>query len=131
MNEQTTAERVLIVDENESIMVVDRDVIIKVDEQRGELSRPEYLNNLIYNQVSGTGQEYLRREEFLQFAANIKALLSSFLEFAISCTLGLPTSEDGASLRTLASELHSLNDNVRLNLRPEKQPADQPAGPGL
>ena len=77
----TTAERLLIVDENESIMVVERELITKVDEQRGSLSRPEFLYELIERGLQEPEpRPYVSRDEFLEFAATIKGLLASFLD---------------------------------------------------
>ena len=90
-----TAERLLIVDENESILVVDRELVEKVDMQRGSSSRPEYLQTLIDRQLRYESPEpYVSRDEFLQFATAMKSLLTSFLEFGISYNPHL-TGEDG------------------------------------
>ena len=82
------------------MLIVEADLINKVDENRGDMSRSEFLNFLIDTQLAKdtdkeTRVEYVNKEEFNQFAEGMKELLRNFLEFFLSygLELGKPTSE--------------------------------------
>ena len=109
--------RVLIIDENESILVVDQGVVKKVDERRGDVSRPEFLGSLIDSQLQESEREeqpshadYVAREEFLQFARGMTELLRSFLEFFLSFGLEMakPPQDDG--FQELSQKLQALSN---------------------
>ena len=113
--------RVLIIDENESILVVDSSLVSRVDEKRGEMSRPEYLNSLIDNQLQEPGspeshsdcvnRDYVDREEFLQFAQRIKELLCSFLEFSLSYGLDIARPPLDPGFQELSQKLQTLSQS--------------------
>ena len=113
ITQPVNTERVLIVDENRAILVVERELTGKIDEQRGDLSRPEYLNSLIERQVTGDSQPaYLHRDEFLKVISAMKNLLRCQLEFAASCSIqpasfgeDNPISELGRKLESLAPDM--------------------------
>ena len=95
------------------MLIVDADVARKVDENRGDMSRSEFLNFLIDNRLTeGTGtQNYVDREEFLQFAQGIKELLRNFLEFFISYGLELGKQPQDKTFAVLNKKLQSLGDS--------------------
>lgn len=68
------------------MLIVDAEVARKVDENRGDTSRSEFINFLIDSQMEEGGgkQNYVTREEFSQSQQGIKELLRSFLEFFIN-----------------------------------------------
>jgi len=84
------------------MLIIDADVVRKVDENRGDMSRAEFLNFLIDSQFKEeTGnQHYVDKEEFRQFTQGMKELLRNFLEFFISYGLELGKQpQDKAGMR--------------------------------
>ena len=82
------------------MLIVDDEVVKKIDENRGDMSRSEFLNFLIDSELKKDTDresrvEYVNKEEFNQFAEGMKELLRNFLEFFLSygLELGKPTSE--------------------------------------
>ncbi|MFC1962019.1 hypothetical protein ACFLWN_03125 [Chloroflexota bacterium] len=58
--------RTLVLDEDDLIMVVDKNIVHQIDVNRGELTRTEFINFLIHRQlhVCEHGKSYVTREEF-------------------------------------------------------------------
>ena len=80
------------------MLVVDADLVRKIDENRGELGRSEFIDLLIEGQLrekSDNGKkpaqrdDIVTREEFVQFQEGAKELLRSFLDFFINYGLEL------------------------------------------
>ncbi len=104
------------------MLVVDADLVGKIDQNRGELSRSEFIDLLIEGRLreredgaKGSTQkdDGVTREEFLEFQEGAKELLRSFLDFFINYGLELgrePRDEDfeqlSRKLRTLARSHH-------------------------
>ena len=107
------------------MLVVDADLVKKIDENRGELSRSEFIDLLIEGQLldkedgsksraaSEVDEDAVTREEFIQFQEGAKELLRSFLDFFINYGLELgrePKDEEfeqlSRRLRTLARSHH-------------------------
>ena len=94
------------------MLVVDADLVGKIDENRGELSRSEFVDLLI--ETGGVQKDdVVTREEFREFQEGAKELLRSFLDFFINYGLELgrePRDEDfeqlSRKLRTLARSHH-------------------------
>ena len=100
------------------MLVVDADLVRKIDENRGELSRTEFIDLLIEGQLLEKGEngrkpvqpeDVVTREEFVQFQEGAKELLRSFLDFFINYGLELgrePLDEEfeqlGRKLRNMA-----------------------------
>ncbi len=106
-------DRVLIVDEKEAILVVDEALVSKIDVQRGDMSRPEYLHTLIDSQLQNNDEaqiqgDYITRREFLQFTRKTGILMRSFLEFFLSCGLGLAEPPLNDCLEELDRQLREL-----------------------
>ena len=78
--------RILILDDSELIMVVDKDVVKQVDENRGEMNRTEFVNFLIQSQLKDyyAKRDYVDKEEFDRFAHGMQELFRNFLEFFLS-----------------------------------------------
>jgi hypothetical protein len=85
------------------ILVVDADLLTKIDESRGELGRSEFLNILYKSQfdadIPDTAKpvEYVSHTEFQEFTEGIKELMRNFLEFALSygVEMGKQPANDG------------------------------------
>ena len=95
------------------MLIIDADVVRKVDENRGDMSRAEFLNFLIDSQFKEeTGnQHYVDKEEFRQFTQGMKELLRNFLEFFISYGLELGKQPQDKTLEKLSQKLQTLGSS--------------------
>ena len=95
------------------MLIVDADVAGKIDENRGDMSRSEFLNFLIDSQLKEeTGnQNYVDKEEFRQFAQGMKELLRNFLEFFISYGLELGKQPKDKTFVELSQKLQALDSS--------------------
>ena len=72
------------------MLIVDEEILTKIDENRGDMSRAEFINFLINSQLgqednaTSISPQYVDREEFQEFAQGMKDLLKRFLDFFIS-----------------------------------------------
>ena len=87
--------KTLVLEEDDLVMVVGQEVVHRLDKHRGELTRTEFVNLLIHNQIerSEHPQNYVDREEFYRIVHEVKGLLGSFLELIFSLGL-IENSED-------------------------------------
>ncbi len=94
------------------MLVVDADVVRKVDENGGDMSRSECLDFVIDSQLSAEdgSQRPVDREEFLQFAQGIKDLLRNFLEFFLSYGLELGKQPQDKTFAELSQKLQALGN---------------------
>jgi hypothetical protein len=107
------------------ILVVPADLARKIDDNRGDLSRTEFIEALIDNLVTDkpepkkTAVEYVTRTEILSFEQDIKQLMKSFLDFFM--TYGLEFGENGqqigiekftSKIQGLQKDLGSDNEKV-------------------
>ena len=95
------------------MLIVDADVVRKVDENRGDMSRSELLNFLIDSQLKeeSGNQNYVDKEEFRQFAQGMKELLHNFLEFFISYGLELGKQPEDKTFAELSQKLQALSSS--------------------
>jgi len=74
------------------MLIVDTELLDRIDENRGDMSRSDFVNFLIESKLAEDGgkpgaaakQNYVTREELAQSMQGIKELLHSFLEFFIN-----------------------------------------------
>ncbi|MCD6230371.1 MAG: hypothetical protein J7J88_00580 [Dehalococcoidia bacterium] len=93
------------------MLIVDSDVVSKIDDNRGDMSRSEFINLLIDTQLKGGGSDSAAgasREEFLQFQEDTRELLRNFLEFFISYGLELGKQPKDREFEQLSRKLQSL-----------------------
>jgi hypothetical protein len=93
------------------MLIVDADVVRKMDENRGDMSYSEFLNYLIDSQLAGGHEvnlDCVSRDEFNHFAAGMKELLRNFLEFFLSYGLELGKQPEDKSFQELSQKLQSL-----------------------
>ena len=67
------------------MLIVNAEVMRKVDENRGDMNRSDFIDFLIgscLKEDSGK-QDYITKEEFNQFQQGTRELLRNFLEFFI------------------------------------------------
>ena len=96
---------------DKKMLIVDSDVVRKIDENRGDMSISHFISFLIDSQlkqdVNGRSDGHVTKEEFHQFEEGIRELLRSFLEFFLS--YGLELGEQPAN-----SELDKLNQKLQV-----------------
>ena len=93
------------------MLIVDTEVVKKVDENRGDMSRSDFLNFLIDGQLQEDigNQSYVSSEEFHQFAQGMKELLRNFLEFFLSYGLELGKQPQDKIFTELSQKLQALS----------------------
>ena len=100
------------------MLIVDAELVKKVDDNRGDLGRSEFINFLIENQLKekeeGKKQGSVTREEFHQFQEGTKELLRNFLEFFISYGLELGKQPSDNEFEQLAQKLQRLGGSVKI-----------------
>ena len=71
------------------MLIVDNDLWDKIDKNRGEMSRSEFVHFLIDNITNSDNSipgdnHYVDRDEFQKFTLEMKELLKRFLDFFMS-----------------------------------------------
>ena len=92
------------------MLIVDAEVVRKVDENRGDMNRSDFINFLIdscLKEDSGK-QNYITKEEFNQFQQGTRELLRNFLEFFISYGLELGKQPKDETFEELSQKLQAL-----------------------
>ncbi len=100
------------------MLIVDGEVVRKIDENRGDMDRSEFLNILIDSQLKADSSnhrdaDYISKEEFHQFAQGMKELLRNFLEFFISYGLELGNPPQDKTFNELSQKLQALGNSER------------------
>jgi len=100
------------------MLIVDAELVKKVDDNRGDIGRSEFINFLIESQLKekeeGKKQGSVTREEFHQFQEGTKELLRNFLEFFISYGLELGKQPGDNEFEQLAQKLQSLDSSAKV-----------------
>ncbi len=94
------------------MLIIDTEVVGKIDENRGDMNRSEFLSFLIDSQLKekedvGT-HNYVGKEEFHEFTQGIRELLRNFLEFFISYGMELGEEPQDKSFADLSQKLQAL-----------------------
>ena len=102
------------------MLIVDAEVVSKVDENRGDMNRSDFINFLIdscLKEDSGK-QDYITKEDFNQFQQGTRELLRNFLEFFISYGLELGKQPKDKTFEELSQKLQALggSDSKAKNL---------------
>ena len=97
------------------MLIVDAEVMKRIDENRGDLSIAEFLNLLIDNQLKAENIKPggVSREEFYQFQQGMKDLLHNFLEFFVTYGLELGKQTGDEEFLQLSKKLQALGDLVK------------------
>ena len=101
------------------MLIVNEDVVRKIDENRGDMNRSEFLNFLINSRLKEDtvgekiDMDYISRDEFYEFAQGIKELLRNSLEFFISYGLEMGKEPKDAAFEELTKKLRSLENSSR------------------
>ena len=100
------------------MLIVDAELVRKVDENRGDMDRSDFINLLIDTQLGekedGKKHGGVSREEFHQFQEGTKELLRNFLEFFISYGLELGKQPSDNEFEQLAEKLQSLGGSAKV-----------------
>jgi len=97
------------------MLIVDADIVRKVDENRGDMNRSDFINFLIdscMKEDSGK-QSYTTKEEFNQFQQGTRELLRNFLEFFISYGLELGKHPEDKTFEELSQKLQNLGSKAK------------------
>jgi hypothetical protein len=96
------------------MLIVDDELAKRIDDNRGDLSRSEFISFLIDSQLQKEGktQDGVSREEFHQFEQGIKEMLRSFLDFFISYGLELGKEPKDKEIEKLSRSLQSLGGSA-------------------
>ena len=104
------------------MLIVDAEVVRKVDENRGDMDRSDFVNFLIDSCLKEEPKQqnyiYITKEEFNQFQQGTRELLRNFLEFFISYGLELGKQPKDKTFEELSQKLQALgsSDNKAKNL---------------
>ncbi len=100
------------------MLIVDAELVKRVDDNRGDMGQSEFINFLIESQLKekeeGKKQGGVTREEFHQFQEGTKELLRNFLEFFISYGLELGKQPGDNEFEQLTRKLQSLGGSAKV-----------------
>jgi hypothetical protein len=99
--------RTLLLDENDLIMVVKEDVVKMIDENRGEMTRTEFVNYLIQYQLKEhqSRRNYVSWDDFEQYSRKISELLYNFLQFFVSYGMAMGRGQPEFDIEELKKQL--------------------------
>ena len=95
------------------MLIVDTELLKKIDENRGDMSRADFINLLIDSQLKEepVSHNYITKEEFQQYERGIKELLRNFLEFFLSYGLELGKQPEDKTFHDLSQKLQDLSSS--------------------
>jgi hypothetical protein len=100
------------------MLIIDAELVKRIDENRGDLGRSEFIDFLIDSELKekdeGSRQGGVSREELHQFQEGTKELLRSFLEFFISYGLELGKQPSDNEFEQLARKVQSLDSSAKV-----------------
>lgn len=99
------------------ILVIPADLVHKIDNNRGDISRAEFLEALIDNLVEEKSEpkdtvKYATREELISFEQDMKQLIKSFLDFFVSYGLELGENGQQIEIEKFTSKLQGLQKDM-------------------
>lgn len=101
------------------ILVVPADLAQKIDDNRGDTSRAEFIEALIDNLITDKAEakdngklDYATRAELLSFEHDMKQLLKSFLDFFVSYGLELGENGQPIGIEKFTSKLQGLQKDL-------------------
>ena len=92
------------------MLIVDAEVARKVDENRGDMNRSDFISFLIDSGMKedSVTHDYITKAEFDFFEQGTRDLLRNFLEFFISYGLELGKQPEGKTFEELSQKLQAL-----------------------
>ena len=102
------------------MLIIDVNVGRKIDENRGDMSYSEFLNFLIDGQLKEEPErpDYVKKEEFHEFAKGMKELLRNFLDFFLSYGLELGKAPQDKTFDELTQKLQELSESGNKSKKP-------------
>jgi len=99
------------------ILIVPADLVKKIDDNRGDISRAEFIDALIENIVSEKPESkgapvYATKEEMAVFQQDMKQLLKSFLDFFMSYGMEMGETGQQIEIEKFTSKLQGLQKDV-------------------
>jgi len=99
------------------MLIVDAELVEKIDDNRGDLSRSEFvaflIDSLLQEKAKNRDNNLVTKEEFHQFQEGTKELLRSFLEFFISYGLELGKQPKDTEFEQLSQRLQALGSSPK------------------
>ena len=97
------------------MLIVDAELVKKIDDNRGDMGRSEFIDFLINSQLKEESKRHdgVSREEFRQFQEGAKELLRNFMEFFISYGLELGKQPRDKEFEQLSQKLQALGSSQR------------------
>ena len=95
------------------MLIVDAELVKKIEANRGDMSRAEFIDFLIDSQLKEENKKHnggVTREEFQQFQEGTKELLRNFVEFFISYGLELGKQPQDREFEQLTQQLQALGN---------------------
>ena len=95
------------------MLIIDAEVIRKIDENRGDMNRSDFIDFLIVSCLKeDSGKpDYITKEEFDFFQQGTRELLRNFLEFFISYGLELGKQPTDKTFEELSQKLQALSSS--------------------
>ncbi|MFB0559398.1 MAG: hypothetical protein ACETVS_02570 [Dehalococcoidales bacterium] len=92
------------------MLIVDAEVVRKIDENRGDMNRSDFIDFLIDScmKEDTVKQNYITKEDFDQFQQGTRELLRNFLDFFISYGLELGKQPKDKTFEELSQKLQAL-----------------------
>ena len=91
------------------IIVLPAELVVKVDENRGDMSRAEFIDLLLDSHLGDDTEEhnpeFVTRESLADFERGIKELLRSFMEFFVTYSLEIGKESGDSDLESLTERL--------------------------
>ena len=107
------------------IIVLPAELVVKVDENRGDMSRAEFIDLLLDSHLGNDKEEQnpdlVTRESLADFERGIKELLRSFLEFFVTYSLEIGKESGDIDLEYMKKSrvTNALTDHLRKKISAE------------
>jgi len=97
------------------MLIIDAEVVRKVDENRGDMNRSDFIGFLIDSGLKedSTKQDYITREDFAQFQQGTRELLRNFLEFFVSYGMEMGKQPTDKTFEELSRKLQALGSAAK------------------
>ena len=104
------------------MLIIDEATVTKIDENRGDMNRTEFINFLIDSQfqeedTAPTSKQYVSRKEYLVFTNEMKDHVRHFLDYCISNGLKKGVQPGDGNFTELMQELESFSTS---KVKPKK-----------
>ena len=101
------------------ILVVPATLIQKIDDNRGDISRAEFINALINDSIDekpeykiNHQQDYVTRTELISIEQDMKQLLKSFLDFFLVYRLDYSENHGQTEIEIFTNQLRDLQEDL-------------------